>query len=177
MTDIPDRHERTLHSDVAYPQGCRYTLQWLVDPDEWSGIKDHSDATFAHGTLRTNMPADLLLHYTYGAAAAKRWGRNLDVLMRREGIQRPPPPEPRVMRPPRSNHDRTETIMQDRVEGNDNDRGVEEDVGPVHSSSWDGDEIVLFFWASSQVSRERRARKEQERREYMEQWRSGVSNA
>jgi hypothetical protein len=37
-------------------------------------------------------PADLLLHYNYGAAAVKQWGKNTRVLTNRPNIPRPSVP-------------------------------------------------------------------------------------
>ena len=75
-TDIPPCHNRTdLASDVVYPPHKRYTLQWLEGPSpaDTNMIPNDSDATFKKATKRAKL-SDLLLHYTYGAAAVRRWG-------------------------------------------------------------------------------------------------------
>ena len=38
-------------------------------------------------------PADLLLHYNYGAVAVKQWGKNTSVLSNGPGIPHPSVPE------------------------------------------------------------------------------------
>ncbi|HEV7737157.1 MAG TPA: hypothetical protein VGO47_07275, partial [Chlamydiales bacterium] len=72
----------------VYPHGKRYTLQWLV-PN--SGVKlqkineqhtpNNRDAAFLKEALNdhndeSSLPSGLLLHYNYGAAVLKNWGRN-----------------------------------------------------------------------------------------------------
>ena len=81
-TDILPRHNRTnIASDVGYPPHKRYTLQWLEDPGpaDTNMIPNNSDATFKKATKKAK-PSDLLLHYTYGAAAIRRWGRGTEIL-------------------------------------------------------------------------------------------------
>ena len=81
-TGILPRHNRTnIASDVSYPPHKRYTLQWLEDPGpaDTNMIPNNSDATFKKATKKAK-PSDLLLHYTYGAAAIRRWGRGTEIL-------------------------------------------------------------------------------------------------
>ena len=42
-------------------------------------IPNNSDATFKKATKKAK-PSDLLLHYTYGAAAIRHWGRGTEIL-------------------------------------------------------------------------------------------------
>ena len=54
---------------------------------------------------RLPKPADLLLHYDYGAAVVKQWGENSSVLINRPDIHRPSVPVPATMGPIRAKHD------------------------------------------------------------------------
>jgi hypothetical protein len=40
---------------------------------------------------------------------------------------------------------------------------------------WDEDDVMLFFWGNSKAAMERHAQKKQERTEYLEDWRAGVT--
>jgi hypothetical protein len=75
--DIPERSERaSMPEDVAYPTRMRYTLQWLVSP-EVLVCPNNRDATFKKRTKKPK-PSPLLLHYNYGAAAVKQWGKGIE---------------------------------------------------------------------------------------------------
>ena len=71
---------------------------------------NNSDGAFA--SHRKPEPSDLLLHYNYGAAAVKHWGRNQDVLDNHPGLPRPRGPETVAMGPTRSVDDRTTTTAK-----------------------------------------------------------------
>ncbi|KAF8867756.1 hypothetical protein BD779DRAFT_1685398 [Infundibulicybe gibba] len=79
-TDVPARRTRLVHPDLSYPLDARYTLQWLfpANPCTLSYMPNNRDATFLNHQLPR--PADLLLHYNYGAAAVKNWGKNVGAL-------------------------------------------------------------------------------------------------
>jgi len=102
-------------------------------------------------------PADILLHYNYGAAAVKQWGKNTTVLTNRPDIPRPAVTS---MRPTRVKHDPTTEAVDSEAQG-----------------QWDEDDVMLFFWGNSQAARERHAQKEQERAEYVEKWRAGATGS
>ncbi|KAF8878882.1 hypothetical protein BD779DRAFT_1175813 [Infundibulicybe gibba] len=87
--DVPARYVRRIAEGLSYPTDARYTLQWLVpeDPFALPQISNNNDATFLDQQMPR--PSDLLLHYNYGAAAVKNWGRNTDVLGQRPGLPRP----------------------------------------------------------------------------------------
>ena len=40
---------------------------------------------------------------------------------------------------------------------------------------WDEDDMILFLWDNTKAALERHARKEQERKEYLEDWRAAVT--
>ncbi|KZP28688.1 hypothetical protein FIBSPDRAFT_947515 [Athelia psychrophila] len=147
-TDIPDRSQRNLAPDVSYPGSFRYTLQWIVNKEQFilERYPHNNDATFK--SQRLPKPADLLLHYNYGAAAVKQWGKNISVLTDRPNIPRPSAPAPASMGPPKVNHDRN--TAQD---------------------SWDEDDIMLYLWGNTKAARDRHDQKEQERTTSLENWR------
>jgi hypothetical protein len=70
--------------NATYPTGSRYTLQWLVMPYESIEpvVPNNSDAAFKKYTKKPK-PSELLLHYNYGAAAVKCWGRGIEALQNR----------------------------------------------------------------------------------------------
>ena len=155
--------------DVSYPSGSRYTLQWIVTPDVFTAnaIPNNNDATFKDQTLAK--PSDLLLHYNYGAAALRQWGRNSEILTERSNIPRPKVPAPAPMGPPRVGT--ADHATKRRCVGGSTFR-----ENTNCENIWDEDDIMVYFWGNSPAARERHARKEEEHRDYMEKWRSGVSN-
>ncbi|KAG7445174.1 uncharacterized protein BT62DRAFT_214700 [Guyanagaster necrorhizus] len=62
-------------------------------------------------------------------------------------------------------------LASERNEGN---TGAESAIESEPSDIWDEDDVMLFFWGNTKVSQERHAQEEEERREYLEKWRSGV---
>jgi len=40
---------------------------------------------------------------------------------------------------------------------------------------WDEDDVMLFFWSNSKAARERRAKVEQGRTDYIDEWKAGTS--
>ena len=128
-------------------------------------------------------PADLLLHYNYGAAAVKRWGKNSDVLTNRPDVPRPSVPVPPPMGPKRGKNDR-EIAIQERgaamsrgrqSAGSKRKRSGEVDRDLEARDKWDEDDVMLFFWGNSQAALERHARKKRESTAYLENWRAAVT--
>jgi hypothetical protein len=160
--------------NVSYPTNSRYTLQWIVTPDSQTLnlFPNNNDATFMDQEL--DKPADVLLHYNYGAAAVKKWGKNTSVLTDRPDIPRP---SIRV-------EDDRNTAVQRRVAAmsqggqcaGSERNGSEEAAGDLaEQEAWDEDDVMLFFWGNSKAAMERHAQKMQERTEYLEEWRAGVT--
>ena len=71
---------------------------------------NNNDATFMDQLLPKS--ADLLLHYNYGAAAVKQWGKNTSVLTDRPDIPRPSVPVPAPMGSTRAERDRDTAMSQ-----------------------------------------------------------------
>jgi len=183
-TDVPPRHERNIEPMVSYPSDRRYTLQWIAAPPTAATLEhfpNNSDATFANQELAK--PADLLLHYNYGAAVVKHWGKNKDVLTKRLDIPRPPVPSPVPMGPIPEKHNHRGSIAKRVITGvkskfrtsGRSAGGAAGDLEDSEQVKWDEDDIMLFFWGNTKAARERRAQKERERTEYLEDWRAGVA--
>ncbi|KAG7439223.1 uncharacterized protein BT62DRAFT_976986 [Guyanagaster necrorhizus] len=192
-TDIPNRYQRPLEYGVSYPPDSRYTLQWITTPSTESTrarIPNNNDATFAKHRLQK--PARLLLHYRYGAAAVKNWGKNVAVLIQHHQPNRPPVPTPAPMGPPKAKHDHGASIKKREKRKREEERegagaGMEQAGGrneggtsavtAVESEAqniWDEHDVMLFFWGNSKAARERHAKEEADHREYLEKWRSGI---
>jgi hypothetical protein len=191
-----------MEDDVSYPDDSRYTLQWIVAPNERSTlfrIPNNNDATFKDQSLPK--PAEILLHYNYGAAAVKHWGKNNAALTERLNLPRLPVPAPAPMGPARGIHNRNITIEKRRMNEKRKRDGTQDDEkwsrpsgSPENKTrepeakrqrggddpeshgceTWDEDDIMLFFWGNSRAARERRALEEEERDQNMEKWRSAV---
>src|SRR5712672_3056206 len=73
-------------------------------------LPNNNDATFMNQQL--SKPADLILHYNYGAVAVEKWGKNISVLINHPDIPRPPVPAPALMRPKRAKYDRNVPIQK-----------------------------------------------------------------
>lgn len=114
--DVPARHICNLPDGTSHPLRARYTLQALAD-DRFlcDYLTNNFDAAFV--SQRKRKPSDLLLHYNYGAAAVKHWGRNTAVLDNRPGLYRPPAPETTPVGAAKRVGNRTERITKMTAEG------------------------------------------------------------
>ena len=194
MNDIPDRHIRDLPSNASYPPSSQYTLQWLAANDAMFqnfiryAYPNNSDAAFvSHHKAK---PSDLLLHYNYGAAAVKHWGKNQDILCNCENLPCPHELGPdsveanlKDMSPTTNVGGRTITTdklagartqgTQQQPAGNGDGTGL---MAGMDSQQpvWDEDDVMLFFWGNSTHAVERRAKEERERNEKIYKWRTGT---
>ena len=117
-------------------------------------IPNNSDATFKKATKKAK-PSDLLLHYTYGAAAAvRRWGRGTEILTKLATPPRPQVPVPAPAGPRRTIHDRDSTVRKRPKGQSTGETGAGSSLagagtaGLVESEGqviWDEDEVMLFF--------------------------------
>ena len=182
-TDVPERYQRDLVSGVSYPTDSRYTLQWIVTPPNIAierHLPNNTDATFKNQQLPK--PADILLHYNYGVAVVKEWGKNIDALVNRPNISRPSIPTPAPMGPPRVRHDRniaiekrTAATTQGGQAAGSSKRKRGEERAEGGEGRWDGDDVIMFLWGNTKAAREWHAQKEQERTAYLENWRAAVT--
>lgn len=169
---------------VKYPSQSRYTLQWLVTPYAalLAAVSNNTDATFKKAT-RKPKPSDLLLHYNYGAAAVKRWGRGTDLLVGNAKPPRPPVPVAAPAGPSKTKHDRAATIHKLDAARDPGGAGGESPAagagrGGLGESEgrveWDEDDVMLFLWGNSPAATKRHLQKVNEDAERMKQWREGV---
>ncbi|KAF9480791.1 hypothetical protein BDN70DRAFT_584162 [Pholiota conissans] len=175
-TDIPDRAVRPelLHEprNRSFPQNSRYTMQWLVNQDYSTlcAFPNNNDATFIDQSLPK--PADLLLHYNHGAAVAKHWGRNHEILTARAGIPRPL--EPTLAR---REHDDSTSIDRQATNTLRLQEATAEHSGFGNDAAldiMDEDDMVLFLSANTEQARARFARKEQQRKSAIQEWSAAV---
>lgn len=135
-------------------------------------IPNNTDAAFGKASAERK-PSGLLLHYNYGAAAVKVWGRNTYVLEPHIEKSRPPKPDPIPLGPSTTHSDRLLTIEK---------RGkamaaAEEAKKATGKAGWDEDDVMLFFWGNSKAARERYRKTHEAKRENLEQWRQGIPRA
>jgi hypothetical protein len=186
-TDVPERYQRKiLRTNVSYPTNSRYTLQWIVTPGDEFALNlfpNNNDATFMN--QRLPKPADLLLHYNYGTAAVKQWGKNTSILTNRPDIPRPLVPALTSMEPTRDKHDHSKSIQKRAAATGQGGEGsgskgkrkrTEGAAGDLEEQDrWDEDDVMLFFWGNSKAAMDRHAQKKQERTKHLEDWRAGVT--
>ena len=146
-------------------------------------IPNNSDATFKKATKKAK-PSDVLLHYTYGAAAVRRWGRGTKIPMK---LATPPRPQVRVPAPAgpkRATHDKDTTVRKRFKGQRTGETGAgsslagTETGGLVESEGqviWDEDEVMLFFWGNSKAAKQRHLKKVGENTQRLEQWRDSVA--
>ncbi|KZP28686.1 hypothetical protein FIBSPDRAFT_947513 [Athelia psychrophila] len=155
-TDVPERYERKiLYTNVSYPSDSRYTFQWIATMEHQITLDrypNNNDATFMNQQLAK--PADLLLHYNYGAAAVKQWGKNSKVLADRPDIPCPSGPAP---------------APKER----NTSKGAAADFEA--QEFWDEDDVMLYLWGNTKAAQDRHAQKEQERTASLENWRDAVT--
>ncbi|KAF7371518.1 ER-Golgi vesicle protein transport Sft2 [Mycena venus] len=188
VDDIPPRHNRALDDDVKYPDGQRYTLQWLLgSAKEQAVVPNNSDATFRKYT-RIPKPSPMLLHYNYGAAAVKWWGHGANShlgISNRPTMPRPSVPVPAATGPTRTKRTaaQLDASILKRATGDSggSGSGPRENEAARDEEVMDPDEIVMFFWSQNPAALERRKREaedrkreEEERVSRMEQWRESV---
>jgi hypothetical protein len=170
-----------LSPGISYPKNKRYTLQWLVLPSP-PGIlnifPNNNDAAFENH--RIAKPSDLLLHYNYGVAVVKQWGRNVKILEKRPGFPRPskPVPAPMGRKKEKKNHGasikkRAEATRQEG-QGTSKKRKTRnstraQDADSEALPSWDADDTVMAYSANPKVAQQRRAWKEKKQKERMEE--------
>jgi hypothetical protein len=178
---------RLLHSGKReYPRGGRerYTLQWIApDPNEdvqegnEQQTPNNVDAAFLKDT-GLPMPSGMLLHYNYGAAVVKHWGRNKS-LVKDSRIPRPPINANTVsLGPPTTQNDRTVVLkkLEDaRSEGGGSGGGTSQGGGCRDNEEWNEDDIVMFCWVNNNADASRWARdNEQSIKDTVMEWRAGV---
>ena len=147
-------------------------------------VPDNLDAAFMTSS-RKPKPSDILLHYTYGAAAVKQWGQGVEFYKNRANPPRPSTPVPAAMGASKTVHDRTTAIgKRGKPPGTRGVRagkaaavagaGAEEMVESEGQASWDEDDVMLFFWGNTPAAKERHRKEVQRTNQRMEAWRENV---
>ncbi|KAJ7023795.1 hypothetical protein C8F04DRAFT_1401491 [Mycena alexandri] len=189
-SDIPPRHTRNCPDDVKYPDGHRYTLQWLHgdSPEQLTQLQalypNNSDATFRKRT-RIPKPSPLLLHYNYGAAAVKWWGHGTSHLgiLNRPTMPRPIVPMPAAMGPTRTRRTGADlnVSLKKRAGAAGGSGSGPRDSEARDEQVLDADEVIMFFWSQNPAALERRKQEaedqkheQEERASRLEQWRESV---
>ena len=169
-----------VHPGTEYPDGSRYTLQWIVptpNPADSISAPNKVDARFVPGT-GIPKPSDLLLHYNFGAAAVKYWCRNQSTLVKRPNIPRPKPVDPIPKKEYKPfDRDAFREKRAGRKAGDACRSHVNEpggSGGPVEGGDWDEDDVMLFFWGNTPQARARRMKEEGEKKTAIDQWRVSV---
>ena len=173
INDIPPSPNRPfgpLQPDVEYPEGSRYSAQWLSPSGTLQDLlPNNTDAAFGEASAASK-PAALLLHYNYGAAAVKLWGHNTHILGNHAKKSRPPKPTPIPIGPPKTVHDRTLTIEKRRLAAEEEAKKTRAGEGRKRKATLDEDEVMLFFWGNSRRARERHLKTQ----DNLEKWRQGL---
>ena len=130
----------------------------------------NSDAAFGK-TSRARKQSALLLHYNYGAAALKLWGRKTHILEDNAKKSRPPKPVTALSGPSKKAHNRSHAIKKREKAA----KAAETSKGK-RTAAWDEDDMMLFFWGNSRVATERHHKTSKAKKETLEQWRQGVVN-
>ncbi|KAJ7246669.1 hypothetical protein C8J57DRAFT_1724736 [Mycena rebaudengoi] len=185
MDDIPPRPARTVGDISKYPDGQRYTLQWLEGEDDLRArTANNSDAAFRKHT-HILKPSPLLLFYNYGVAAVKWWGHGKEHLgiTNRPTIPRPIAPIPSAMGPTRARRTKEELkASREKRASNSGGAAAGSGVEPRDGDQvMDPDEVVMYFWSRTPAALQRRREVEElrqheaeERALRLEQWRGDL---
>ena len=184
-------------TEYEYPVCERFSLQLVGDLHRSKLLHAYPNNTNAAFKRGTNLPkpSALLLHYNYGAAVVKLWGRRTDVLNRLNL------PRPRVVKnhqpdgPSRGRNNRLTAIR--KRQGRNNTGGSSGEAGEIAGGrttdmtdnptvvvqpmvgykGWDEDDWMLFFWGNTPAVRERHRAAEEESSNRIGRWATEVSNA
>ncbi|KAH9959456.1 hypothetical protein BC827DRAFT_1361119 [Russula dissimulans] len=199
IDDVPRDSARSPLLDPAeyeYPVGERFSLQSVGDLHRSTLLHVYPNNTTAAFKRGTNLlkPSPLILHYNYGAAVVKLWGRRTEVL------NRPNIPRPRVVEnhqpdgPSRGLNKRLTAIRKREARNNtgvssgeagevagdgatdttDNPTVVVQPM--VGYRGWDEDDWMLFFSGNTPAARERHRAAEEESSDRISRWTFEISN-
>lgn len=180
--------ERRLFAGAEHPSdGTRFTLQWIVpvldqqyQQSLGSCTPNNVDAAFLKNT-KLPKPSGVLLHYNYGAAVVKHWGRNTMLLTNQPGIpcpQKVAQPEGRTARSQYSQG--SQNLGQAGAAGASGSHTLVGSSGHgnvADSGDWDEDDIMVFLWGNNPHAVERRNNEQKDREDKIFQWRSTISIA
>lgn len=181
----PSNATQILPDAVKYSTNPRYTLQWLNgDPYVQSIFPNNKDAEFKKFVRKATLPSPLLLHYNYGVAALKWWGKGPEYLI--TARRRPTPPIPAPMGPSKSKHDRSVTTKKLEEACTSGPGGLQggagaggrkaiEDIDERREE--DAERLVLNFYVNTPTARHRRAQEKVEKQDKITGWQKGLLTA
>ena len=164
-----------LNDDVIHFENSRYTLaaQWLIPPNApmHRQLPNNSDAAFGK-TSGAKKPSALLLHYNYGAAAVKFWGRKTKKCCPKKPIPSPSGPSKKVhdTRSKMLKMRKTASAAATKLKKTATSKGKQK-----RKAAWDEDDVMFFVWGNSRAVSERHLKMHEEKRENFEKWRQGVA--
>ncbi|KAJ6482903.1 hypothetical protein C8R47DRAFT_1133084 [Mycena vitilis] len=175
-SDIPPRtNTAPLIGNVKVSINPRYTLQWIMGNErQRRNVPNNQDAAFKEGT-RKPKPSPLLLHYNYGVAAMKWWGKGPEHLLtaRKRPIAAP-------LGPVRNKHDRSPTVeklsdARSTINFHGGSRSTQQDIDAEREA--EAEHLILTFYANTAAARERRAQHQRELEERTSDWQTNVGRA
>ena len=114
-------------------------------------------------------PSALLLHYNYGVAAVKLWGRKTHILEDLAKKSRPLKSVPALFGASKQVHHDNRLTREKAL-------SAAEEAGTSKAAAWDEDDVMLFFWGNSRAATARNLKVCEEKRESLEQWRQCVDS-
>ena len=134
-------------------------------------LHNNSDAAFGKSS-RAKKPSALLLHYNYGAAAVKLWGRKTHILENCAKKFRPKKPTPAPSGPSKKVHDRSRMLKKYKTALAAALKAKKTATSKgQRKAAWDEDDVMLFLRGNSRAASERR----EEKRKNFEKWRQDVA--
>jgi hypothetical protein len=119
--------------DTEYPANERYSAQWVMTNWDADAQLEHSelantDMAFAasYQANHHSLPSPLLLHYRYGVAALRSWGRELSILENHPYARPSPPPkaDPNLYPPVKARTDADRKALSSKPGGSSGVHGV-----------------------------------------------------
>jgi len=140
-------------------------------------MPNNSDAAFRKHK-RFAKPSSLLVHYNYGCAAVKWWGRNVEVLQARklakaEAARSKTGGKGQTTR--RSGSVRATKVRHGAAPVVPGVSPAEVKEGLGKETKWDEDDVMLYLWGNSRAAKDLHIKKTQENTERMERWKEGFS--
>jgi len=143
----------------SFPTNSRHSLQWIASPPPGIGrlYSNNLDAAFLDQNLPK--PADILLHYNYGVAVVKWWGKNYACLQERLDLPRPGCAIAALMPTTTTTNDRIgPNQKQEAASGKKYGQNTGKCGQSTHSAAaadapevqevWDEDDVILFLWGT-----------------------------
>ena len=139
-----------LYDDVKHPENSRYTAQWLIPPNApmHRQLPNNSNAAFGKSS-GARKPSALLLHYNYGAAAVKFWGRKTHILENHAKKCRPKKPILSPSGPSKNVHDTRSKMLKKRktasAAATKAKKIATSKAKHKHKAAWDEDDVIFLY--------------------------------